>query len=87
MHKNKFFPFFLFTAYSSRSLRASTTIDGEIKSLFLCVKALQSLGGEDYMKFTCTVDAIRREAVEKAKISFDLYLNCDVNGDKHPRKF
>ena len=51
------------------------------------MKALQILGGEDYMEFTCTVDAICREAVEKAKISFDLCVNCDVNGNKHPRKF
>ena len=62
-------------------------MDEEMKSLFLCIKALKGLGGEDYLEFTCTVDAICREALERAKISFDLYVNCDFNGNKHPRKF
>ena len=61
-------------------------MDGETKSLFLCVKVLKGLGGEDYLEFTCTMDAICREVLEKAKILFNLYVNCDLNGNKHPRK-
>ena len=45
------------------------------------------MGGEDYLEFTCTVDAICREALEKAKILFDLFVHCDLNGNKHRRKF
>ena len=62
-------------------------MDGEMKSLCLCVKVLKGLGGEDNLEFTYTVDAICMETLEKAKISLDLYVNCDLNGNKHPRKF
>ena len=86
MHKNKSF-FLQHIVADLSELANDTTLDGKTKSLFLCVKVLQSLGCEDYVEFTCTVDAICREALEKVKISFCLYVNCDVNGDKHPRKF
>ena len=83
-----FFPFFFlqYILADLSELAKDTTVDGEMKSLFLCIKALKGLGGKDYLEFTCTVGAICGEALEKAKISFDLNVNCDLNSNKHPRK-
>ena len=88
MHKNNFFSFFFLQHIVAdlSELAKEITMDGKTKSLFPCIKALKGLGGEDYLELTCTVDAIYRKALEKAKISFDLYVNCDLNGNKHPSK-
>ena len=89
MCKNNFFFFFLLQHIVAdlSELAKDTTVDRKMKSMFLCIKPLKCFGGEDYLDFTCIVDAIYREALKKAKISFVLDVNCDLNGNKHPRKF